>query len=125
MSATVPRGLPAVPQPVPAPPQPGFEGLVQPMSCVPKPVVKGVPIFSPWPGISTQFAVGFRTLTWAASVRPASAQVEGLIPVLTTPEPGKVRYFAAMLAGGANAAKAGVSYHPLPVLLELGLRTVS
>src|SRR6266436_3651472 len=116
MSATVPSGLPAVPHPVPAPPQPGFEGLAQPLSCVPKPVVKGVPIFSPWPGIVRQFT---------PSVRPASAQVELLIPALTTPEPGKLRYFAAMLPEGAKAAKAGVSYHPLPVLLELGLRTVS
>src|SRR6266849_7314732 len=113
MSATVPRLLAP---PLPSPPVPGLVGLVQPISCVPKPVVKGVPIFSPWPVMVLQFT---------PSARPASAQVEGLIPVLTTPEPGKVRYFAAMLPEGANAAKAGVSYHPLPVLLELGLRTVS
>src|SRR6266576_7231591 len=113
MSATVPRLLAP---PLPSPPVPGLVGLVQPMSCVPKPVVKGVPIFNPWPGIVRQFA---------PSVRPASAQVALLMRVLTTPEPGKVRYFAAMLPEGAKASKAGVSYHTLRVLLELGLRTVS
>src|SRR5260370_38188532 len=113
MSATVPRLLAP---PLPSPPVPGVVGLDQPMSWVPKPVVKGVPIFSPWPGIVLQFT---------PSVRPASAQVELLMPVLTTPEPGKVRYFAAMLTEGAKASKAGESYHPLQVLLELGLRTVS
>src|SRR5271166_6515814 len=117
MSATVPRGLPAVPHPVPAPPQPGSVLLVQPRSCVPNPVVRGVPILSPWPGICTQFAVGCWGVTWAASMRPASAQVELLMPLLTTPEPGKVRYFDAMLPEGAKASNAGVSYHPLETLV--------
>src|SRR5260370_41817543 len=113
MSATVPRLLAP---PLPSPPVPGVVGLDQPMSWVPKPVVKGVPIFSPWPGIVLQFT---------PSAKRALAQEEGLIPVLTTPEPGKVRYFAAMLPEGANAARAGVAYHPLPVRLESGLRTGS
>src|SRR5260370_13086154 len=113
MSARVRRLLA---HPLPSPAVPGLVGLLQPMSCVLKPVVKGVPIFSPWPGIVRQFV---------PSVRPASAQVELLMPVLTTPEPGKVRYFAAMLPEGAKAPKAGVSYHPLPVLLEFALRTPS
>src|SRR5229473_4088864 len=113
MSATVPRLLAP---PLPSPPVPGVVGLVQPISCVPKPVVKGVPIFSPWPGMVRQFT---------PSTRPALAHVEGLIPVLTTPEPGKERYFAAMLPAGAEAAKDEVSYHPLPTLLELGSRAVS
>src|SRR6266851_6887395 len=93
------------------PPTPGVVGLTQPRSCVPKAVFKGEPISRPWPGIVLQFT---------PSVRPAVAQVEGLIPWLTTPEPGKERYFAAMLPAGAEAAKDEVSYHPLPTLLELG-----
>src|SRR2546429_1782520 len=114
MSATLPRLLAP---PLPSPPVPGVVGLVHPMSCVPKPVVKGVPIFNPWPGIVRQFT---------PSVRPASAQVELLMPLLTTPEPGKLRYFAAMLPEGAKAAKAGVSYQPFEMLVcALGLRTVS
>src|SRR6266849_202244 len=96
------------------PPTPGLLGLTQPRSCVPKAVFKGEPISRPWPGIVRQFT---------PSVRPALVHAEALIPLLTTPAPGKVRYFAAMLPAGAEESKAGVSYHPLPVLLELGLRT--
>src|SRR5919109_1177782 len=114
MSATVPRLL--LP-PLPSPPVPGFWGLVHPVSCVPRPVVNGVPRFSPWPGIMWQLT---------PSTRPASAQVELLMPELTTPEPGKVRYFDAMLPDDAKASKAGVSYHPLEILVcALGLRIVS
>src|SRR6266480_3499825 len=95
MSATVPRLL--LP-PFPSPPVPGFVEVVQPVSCVPKPAVKGVPRFSPWPGMVRQF----------------------------TPEPGKLKYFAAMLPEGAKAANAGVSYQPFEMLVcALGLRTVS
>src|SRR5579859_1076355 len=106
MSATPSRPLP----------RPGLLGLTQLRSCLPKPVVKGEPISRPWPGIVLQLT---------PSDRPALAHVEGLIPVLTTLEPGKVRYFEAMLPEGAKASKAAVSYQPLPVLLELGLRAVS
>src|SRR5580658_2462521 len=118
ISATVPSGLPVVPQPVPAPPQPGFVGWVQPRSWVPVPVVKGVPRFRPWPGIVTQFT---------PSRRPASVQVEGLMPVLMTPLPGKVRYVLAMGPPTvARASKAAVSYHPLACEGTLGgVRTVS
>jgi hypothetical protein len=41
------------------------------------------------------------------------------MPVELTPDPGKVRYFEAMLFAGARAAKAGVSYQPVPVVVEL------
>src|ERR1019366_4591189 len=102
--------------PRPSPPVPGLLGLTQPKSCVPKPDVKGEPISKPWPAIVAQFT---------PSVRPASWQVEELMPLLTTPEPGKLRYFAAMLPAGAEVSKAEVSYHPLAMVLELGLRTVS
>src|ERR1700676_1751460 len=98
------------------PPTPGLVGLIQPGSWVPKGVLRGEPISRPWPGMVRQFT---------PSVRPALAQVEGLIPVLTTPEPGKVRYFAGRLPEGAEAGKAEVSYHPLAVLEELGSRAVS
>src|SRR5208283_1608181 len=54
---------------------------------------QAVPIFRPWPGIVTQLT---------PSVRPALAQVEGLMPLLLTPEPGKVRYVEAMLPAGAK-----------------------
>src|SRR5579859_6053540 len=106
MSATPSRPLPT----------PGLLGLTQLRSCLPKPVVKGEPISRPWPGIVLQLT---------PSDRPALAQVEGLIPVLTTPEPGKERYVAAMLPEGAEAANDEVSYQPLPTLLELGARAVS
>src|SRR5258708_28682861 len=86
------------------PPTPGLLGLAQPRSCVPKAVFKGEPTSRPWPGIVLQLT---------PSCRPAVAHVEELIPWLTTPEPGKVRYFAAILPAGAEAAKAEVSYHPL------------
>ena len=92
---------------VKAAPTPGFEVLVQPRSCVPSPVFKGEPISKPWPGMVRQSTF---------SVRPASAQVEGLILVLLTPAPGKLRYVAAMLPAGADLSKAGVSYHPLAML---------
>src|SRR5580704_12387591 len=98
------------------PPTPGEVGLDHPRSCVPNGVFRGEPISNPWPGIVAQFT---------PSLSPASAQVEGLIAVLLTPAPGKVRYFAAMLPEGAEASKAGVSYHPLALPLELGSRTVS
>src|ERR1039457_3439429 len=98
-------------------PNPGFVGLTQLGSCVPKAVFKGEPISRPWPGIAMQFT---------PRVRPASAQVEELMPLLTTPEPGKVRYVAAMLPAGAEESKAEVSYHPLAMWAwAWGLRTVS
>ena len=60
------------------------------------------------------------------SVKPALAQVTLFVPMLTTPEPGKLKYFAAMLPEGAKAANAGVSYQPFEMLVcALGLRTVS
>src|SRR4030088_3584053 len=96
------------------PPIPGLLVLTQPRSCVPSPVFKGEPTARPRPGIVLQFTF---------SVRPASAQVELLMPLLTTAEPGKVRYFEAMLPAGAKASKAEVSYHPLATLaLPWGLR---
>src|SRR6202034_4730604 len=99
------------------PPHPGLLTLVQPRSCVRRPVVKGVPTLIPWPGIVTQLTPSFR---------PAAAQLLfGLMPRLITPLPGNWRYVAAMLPAGARASKAWVSYHPLPVRLELGSRTVS
>src|SRR5437899_6154735 len=104
MSATVPRLL--LP-PFPSPPVPGFVEVVQPVSCVPKPAVKGVPRFSPWPGMVRQFT---------PSVKPALAQVTLFVPMLTTPEPGKLKHFAAMLPEGAKAANAGVSYQPFEML---------
>src|ERR1700736_592515 len=98
-------------------PNPGLVGLTQLGSCVPKGVVKGEPRSSPWPGIVLQVTF---------SVRPASAQVELLMPLLTTPAPGKERYFEAMLPEGAEESKAAVSYHPLATLAwDWGLRTVS
>src|ERR1700730_13704964 len=98
------------------PPTPGLLALVQEVSCLPKPVVKGEPTFKPWPGIVLQFT---------PSVRPAVAQVAAVLRVPTTPFPGKERYFAAMLPAGAKASKAAVSYQPLPWMLEKGSRTVS
>src|SRR5579864_2805176 len=64
------------------PPTPGFEVLVQVRSWVPSPVFNGEPMSKPWPGIVLQFTF---------SVSPASAHVEGLIFVLLTPAPGKLR----------------------------------
>ena len=53
-------------------------------------------------------------------------QVEGLMPLLITPEPGKPRYFEEMLPEGVKASKADVSYHPLPMLgTDWGVRMVS
>ena len=75
---------------------PGSWRLVQPKSCVPSPVVKGVPIFSPWPGMVAQFT---------PSIRPAVAQLVGLMPWLTTPEPGKPRYVVGDAAGGREGVK--------------------
>src|ERR1700756_1175033 len=99
------------------PPTPGFVGLVQPGSCVPKAVFKGEPMSKPWPGIVRQLT---------PSVRPAFAQVALLMPWLTTAAPGNERYFAAMLPAGAAASNAEVSYHPLDMLVcAWGLRTVS
>src|SRR5689334_21697540 len=99
------------------PPTPGLLVLVQPRSWVPNPEASGEPISKPWPGMVAQFT---------PSVRPASVQVEELMPLLTTPEPGKVRYVAEILPEGPNASKAEVSYQPLETLVwALGLRTVS
>src|SRR5258706_5931954 len=97
-------------------PSPGLLGLNQLGSCIPKPVVKGDPMSRPWPAMVAQFTL---------SVRPMFAQVEELMPLLITPDPGKLRYVAAMLPEGAAAAKAKVSNHPLPLSVVLGLRTVS
>src|SRR5258708_32627855 len=95
---------------------PGLLVLAQLRSCVPKPEVNGEPTSRPLPGIVTQFTPSFR---------PASAQLALLMPLLTTPEPGKLRYVAAMLPEGAEASKAEESYHPLAMLaLPWGLRTV-
>src|SRR6202022_2557092 len=106
MSATLLRPLPT----------PGLLVLARVLSCVPNPGVKGEPMFRPWPGIVLQFT---------PSVRPAVAQVAAVLRVPTTPLPGKERYFAAMLPAGAKAAKAGVSYQPLPGRALRGSRTVS
>jgi hypothetical protein len=63
--------------------------------------------------------VTVRQLTF--SIRPTLVQVSPavMIPVDWTLFPGKVRNFEAMLFAGARAAKAGVSYQPEPVLVEL------
>ena len=99
------------------PPTPGLLTLLHVVSCEPRGEVNGEPTFKPWPGIVLQLT---------PSVRPALAQVTLFVPMLTTPEPGKVRYFAAMLPEGAKAANAGVSYQPFEMLAwALGLRTVS
>src|SRR5215472_675066 len=108
MSATVPRFSGP---PLPLPPVPGLLGLVQPVSCVPRADVKGVPRFTPWPGMVLQFT---------PSVSPAVAQVALGLRVPTTLLPGKERYFAAMLPDGAKAAKAAVSNQPLPGTGEKG-----
>src|SRR5271166_4403019 len=113
MSATVPRFSGP---PLPSPPVPGALVLAQPRSCAPNPAVKGVPRFKPWPGIAVQFT---------PSVRPASEHWEGLMPLLMGVEPGKLRYFAAILPAGAKASKAAVSYHPFEGGTDLGVRTVS
>ena len=47
-------------------------------------------------------------------------QVELLMPLLMTAEPGNVRYVAEMLFAGPNASNSGVSYHPFATLFELG-----
>src|SRR6266446_8149354 len=106
MSATLLRPLP----------MPGLASLCQVVSCVPRGVVSGEPIFRPCPGIVLQFT---------PSVRPAVAQVAAALRVPTTPLPGNERYFEAMLPAGAKAARAAVSYQPLPGRLETGSRTVS
>ena len=69
-------------------------------------------MFRPWPAMVRQFT---------PSTRPMVAQVSLLVmmPVVLTAPPGKLRNFEAMLPAGANAAKAGVSYQPAPVLVEL------
>src|SRR5271167_1898586 len=115
-SATVPKGLPGVPQPVPRPPQPGLLSLVQPRSCLPEPTVKGVPILIPWPTIVAQFT---------PSMRPAVPQLALGLMVPTTALPGNERYCAAILPAGARASNAAVSYQPVPVRDALGSRTVS
>src|SRR6267154_1094057 len=106
MSATLLRPLPT----------PGLAALCQDVSCVPSGVVSGEPMFRPWPGIVLQFT---------PSLRPAVAQVAAVLRVPTTPFPGKERYLEAMLPAGAKAAKAGVSYQPLPCRLAKGSRIVS
>src|SRR5215470_7564709 len=107
MSATPSRPLPT----------PGLAVLCQVRSCVPKGVFKGDPMSRPWPGMVRQFT---------PSCRPASAQVEGLIPLFTMAEPGKLRYVAAMLLEGAEESKDEVSPHSLEmVVTDLGVRTVS
>src|SRR5215469_18766882 len=83
------------------PPTPGLVGLVQPGSCVPRPVFNGEPMFNPCPGIVMQFE---------PSVRPMSAHVWLIKPPEFTCAPGNVRYVDAMLPEGASLSNAGVSY---------------
>src|SRR6516164_9227582 len=98
-------------------PTPGFVGLTQLGSWLPSPLVKGEPISMPLPGIVLQFTF---------SVKPASAQELELILTKLTAEPGKVRYFAAMLPEGAAASNSGVSYQLFAKEgCDLGSRTVS
>jgi anti-sigma factor RsiW len=68
---------------------------------------------------------GFELAQHRAARTAAVAQLAAVLRVPTTPFPGKERYFAAMLPEGAKASNAAVSYHPFPVTLLKGSRTVS
>src|ERR1700679_168394 len=103
MSATFARPLPT----------PGLEEVpVAVGSCVPRGEVSGEPMFNPWPAMVRQLV---------PSTRPMLAHVSPLvtIPVDLTVDPGKVRNVEAMLLDRAKASKAGVSYQPVLVLVEL------
>src|SRR5947209_7729615 len=94
-------------------PTPGLaEVPVAVRSSVPRALVRGEPMFRPCPAMVRQLV---------PSTRPMVAQVSPavMMPVELTPAPGNVRYWEAMLFGLASAAKAGVSYQPDPVLIEL------
>src|ERR1700722_7725068 len=63
------------------------------------------------PGIVLQFT---------PSIRPTTAQVSPAVMIVPLGAlPGKLRNFAAMLPAGAAARNAGVSYHPVLVVVEL------